>query len=382
MSLLRNKKSIFKNIIAVALATGIALSAPVSSMTAKAAAYTVTPQAGVLYSGVGTEVFSDADAATFVTTLKGGVPVNVIGATSNGFWQTNINGKIYYISQQALSIAPNTNAYRLTSYDAKAALVANATTGKLIYSQGALDKLEPASTTKIMTALLTVEAIEAGLISADTPVMVSNTAVASLPRDASHVSPRLAPGEVLTVSQLLTAVMVSSDCQACNVLAEVVAGSVPNFVALMNARAAQIGCVNTNFTNPSGYPDKNMYTNAVSLYLITQTAIAHPLFNQYFGQASAVLPATNMCPAPRTLINTDALMIPTSAYYNPAVIGSKTGTANRAGQCLVTVASSQGKKVITVVLGAKNRFMVDGNTVSMRYYETNRLINQGFSNYY
>lgn len=377
--LLTSIKRILKNsaICATVIST-VVFSTTISS---QAAAYSVTPETGVLLSCVGTEVFSDANPGTYVTTVKANTPVNVIGRTSNGFWQVDVNGTPYYISQQALSTMPNKTAYRLTSFDAGAVLVANASNGKLIYSQGAMDKLEPASTTKIMTALLTVEAIEAGKISLETPVMVSNSALAALPSDASHVSPRLSPGEIINVDQLLTAMMVSSDCQASNVLAELVAGSVPNFVAMMNARAAQLGCVNTNFTNPSGYPDVNMYTNAYSLYIITLNAISHPLFNQYFGKTTAVLPATNTCPTPRVISNTDSLMDVNSVYYNPNVIGGKTGSANRAGQCLVSVASSDGKTVISVVLGAKTRTMFDGNRVAMRYAESNRLITLGFENY-
>ena len=382
MKLKMTKKIFLRKISAIALALAIGFITPVASIQAQAAYYSVTPISAVLLSCNGTEVFADADTSTFVKTLAVNTPVQVTGQTSNGFWQVSLDGGIYYISQQALSTIANTNAYKFTSYDVSAALVANAATGKLIYSQGINDKLEPASTTKIMTCLLVVEAIEAGQITLDTPVIASASAISSLPSDASHVEPKLQAGEIMTVGQLLTAMMVSSDCQACNILAETVAGSVSNFVALMNARAAQIGCVNTNFTNPSGYPDKNMYTNAYSLYLITATAYAHPLFKQYFGMASSVLPATNMCPVPRTLVNTNSLMIPGSAYYNPYVIGGKTGTANRAGQCLVTVASREGKTIITVVLGAKNRTMFDGSTISMRYYETNRLIELGFSNYW
>ncbi|MCR5416778.1 MAG: serine hydrolase [Pseudobutyrivibrio sp.] len=353
-----------------------------NTISAKAAYYTVTPEVGTLLAGNGAEVFADADASTYVTSLAGNTPVQVTGRTNNGFWQIAMNNSTYYVSQQALSATPNTTAYRLATYDVSGALVANAATGKIIYSQAATDKLEPASTTKIMTALLTIEAIEAGQFTLQTPVAVSATAVASLPSDASHVNPRLQAGEVLTVEQLLSAVMISSDCQACNVLAELIAGSVPNFAALMNTRAAQIGCVNTNFTNPSGYPDKNMYTNPYSLYLITATAIKHPMFNQFFGMASTTLPATNLCPAPRALVNTDALMIPGSAYYNPSVIGGKTGTANRAGQCLVTVAQKEGKTVISVVQGGRNRLMTDGTTKSTRYTETNRLLELGFANYW
>ena len=355
---------------------------PGNSIYARAASYTISEANGTLLSCNGTEVFADADPATYVTTLKVNSPVLVTGVTSNGYWRVDIGGSPFYISQQALSMQPNTTAYKLTSMDAKAALVMNLSNGKPLYSQGATDRLEPASTTKMMTALLTVEAIEAGQITLETPVMVSPTAIADMPTDASHVSPRLQAGEVLNVDQLLTAMMVSSDCHSCNVLGELVAGSVPNFVAMMNARAAQLGCVDTNFTNPSGYPDKKMYTNANSLYLITAEAIKHPTFNKYFGIKSAVLPATNLCIVPRALINTDSLMDPSSIYYNPSVIGGKTGTANRAGQCLVTVAEKDGKKVISVVLGARNRTMIDGNVISMRYFETNRLLEHGFNNYW
>lgn len=279
-------------------------------------------------------------------------------------------------------VAQTAEEQQFAGFDVNAALVASPVTGKLIYTQGAMDRLEPASTTKIMTALLVVEAIESGQISLDTQVAVSASAYAANPSDASHVTPSLQPGEILTVDQLLSAVMISSDCLSCDVLAELVAGSVDNFVAMMNARAVQIGCYDTNFTNPSGYPDKKMYTNAYSLYLITATAIAHPIFNQYFSMASAVIPATNLCPGPRGLVNTNALMIPGSTYYNPAVGGGKTGTANRAGQCLVTLAQKEGKTVISVVLGGKNRKLEDGTTISTRYFETNRLLDFGFANYW
>ena len=355
---------------------------PLNCIYARASSYSVTDECGILLSCNGTEVFSEADPTTYINTLPVNMPVQVTGRTDNGYWRIDIEGSPFYVSQQALSMQANTTAYKLTSMDARAALVMNLTNGKALYAQGATDTLEPASTTKILTALLTIEAIEAGQLSLDTPVIVSPSAIQGMPKDASHVSPRIQAGEIFNIDQLLTAMMVSSDCHSCNVLAEVVAGSVPNFVAMMNAKAVALGCTNTNFTNPSGYPDKNMYTNAYSLYLITANAIQHPLFKQYFNVSKAIIPATNLCAAPRLLENTDSLINPGSSYYNPYVIGGKTGTANRAGQCLVSVANQNEKTVITVVLGAKNRTMFDGNTVSMRYYETNRLINMGFQNYY
>ncbi len=377
------KKRLIKCTITLFTAALISFGPLSTAIEAKAAAiYTVTPESGVLLAGDGAEVFSDADPATYISTLPVNTPVEVTGRTNNNFWQVTIDGQTRYISQQALSTIPNSTAYRLTSFDAAGALVVNPTTGKIIYAQGADAKLEPASTTKIMTALLVVEAIESGQITLDTPVAVSETALATIPSDASHLEQRLQVGEVLNVEQLMSAMMVSSDCAACNVLAEAVAGSVSNFVNLMNQKAAQLGCVKTNFTNPSGYPDEKMYTNASSLYVITANAMQHPLFNQFFGLTEGSIPATNLCPVARTFKNTDSLLDPATPYYNPSVIGGKTGTANRAGQCLVAVAAKEGKTVVSVILGARNRTMFDGSKVSMRYYETNRLLDLGFANYY
>ena len=106
---------------------------------------------------------------------------------------------LFFIYGKALSASTGTQAYKLTSVDAKAALVGDAGNGELIYAQNANEKLAPASTTKIMTALLVMDAIAAGQLSLDTPIVVSPTALAGIPSDASHVSPRLKDGEVMNV---------------------------------------------------------------------------------------------------------------------------------------------------------------------------------------
>ncbi|MCR4566775.1 MAG: serine hydrolase [Pseudobutyrivibrio sp.] len=367
--------------VAVLATVAMMLISLFNPMIVQAANYVVVPENGVLLTGEGAEVFADADASTLISTLPVNTPVEITGRTTNDFWQVNINGATCYMSKQALSIFPNTTACKLTSFDVAGAIVVDGSNGQVLYSQDAFTTLEPASTTKIMTMLLVVEAIESGQIALDTPVVVSATAVATNPADASHLDPKFQAGEVLNVDQLMSAVMLSSDCLASNVLAELVAGSTENFVAMMNQKAAAIGCVKTNFTNPSGYPDPKMYTNAYSLYLIAANAMQHPLFNQYFGKKSAVIPPTNLCPMTRNITNTDCLLDASSQYYNPYVIGGKTGTTNRAGQCLVAVANKAGKTLISVVLGARNRTLFDGSTVSMRYRETNRLIDFGFASY-
>ncbi len=373
------KKGILKKLFNVTLAVCMAASLFMGTAIVSKAAefYTVTATPGVLLTGEGAEVFSDADASTLVTTMTANQPVEVTGTTSNGFYQVKINGKVFYMYQGGLSMQAGTTAYKMTSMNAKAALVGDATTGALIYSQDALKRLAPASTTKIMTALLVMDNLYTGKFDLTTPVAVSATAIAGIKSDASHVTPRLQVGEVMTVEQLLKCMLISSDCHASNVLAELVAGSVDGFVAQMNARAAAMGCTDTNFVNAHGYPAAKHYTNAYSLFLIAQAAFQYPAFQQIISIAKDTIPATNLSPA-RSLVNTNALITP-SNYTNAECLGGKTGTASSSGDCLVAYGRRNGKTVISVVLGAKTVTMTDGTKVNNRYYETNRLLDIGLS---
>lgn len=349
----------------------------IGGTTAQAAEYTVQPTNGILYTGEGAEVFSKPDASTMVAVFPGDFPVQVTGVTDNGYFQIDFNGTTFYIYGKALSTATGTQAYKLTKVDAKAALVGDADSGELIYAQNAMDRLAPASTTKILTTLLVMEAIEAGQIALDTPVVVSASALAGVPKDASHVSPRLKEGEVMNVFTLLQCVMIKSDCHACNVLGELVDGSVDAFVARMNARAKMLGCTETNFVNTSGYPDENHYTNAHSLFLITKEAIKHPIFQAIVAMPEVVIPATNL--SKERKIESTNLLIKETEYYNPYVLGGKTGTSTSSGSCFVGIAKKGEKTVITVILGAKTSTMSDGTKQKQQFSETNRLIQMGLA---
>lgn len=346
-------------------------------ITTQAAEFTVVPTTGVLYTGNGAEVFTQPDPSMIVAIFPGDFPVQVTGITDNGYFQVNINGTTFYIYGKALSVSTGTQAYKLTSVDAKAALVGDADSGALIYAQNANSRLAPASTTKIMTALLVMEAIAAGQLSLDTPIVVSPTALAGIPYDASHVKPRLKAGEVMNVLTLLQAVMMVSDCHACNVLAEVVAGSVDHFVAMMNERAVALGCTETNFVNTSGYPEDNHYSNAYSLFLITKEAMKYPIFQSIIAMTEVTIPATNLSKE-RKLETTNAL-ITNSEYYNPYAIGGKTGSARASGLCFVSAARNDKKTVITVVLGAATNTMSDGTKQKQQFAETNKLIEIGLA---
>lgn len=348
-----------------------------SGNTVQAAEYAIQPTNGILYTGEGAEVFSKPDASAMVAVFPGDFPVQVTGMTDNGYFQIDFNGSNFYIHGKALSTNTGTQAYKLTQIDAKAALVGNADTGELIYTQNAMERLAPASTTKIMTALLVIEAIEAGQIALDTPVIVSKSALADVPRDASHVSPRLKEGEVMNVLNLLQCVLIKSDCHVCNVLAELVDGNVETFVARMNARAGMLGCTETNFVNTSGYPAENHYTNAYSLFQITREAMKHPIFQAIVAMPEVVIPATNL--SKERKFESTNLLIKATEYYNPHVLGGKTGTATASGSCFVGAARKDGKTVITVILGAATRTMSDGTIQKQQFSETNKLIQIGLA---
>lgn len=348
-----------------------------SGSTVQAAEYTVQPTAGMLYTGEGAEVFWEPNASTIAAVFPGDVPVLVTGITNNGYFQVNINETNYYIYGKALSTQPGTRAHKLTGIDAKAALVADANSGELIYAQNAMDRLAPASTTKVLTALMVLEAVEAGQIAWDTPVMVSASALANVPKDASHVTPKLKEGEIMNVFTLFQCVLIKSDCHACNVLAELIAGSVDAFVAQMNIKARQLGCTDSNFVNASGYPDEHHYTNAYSLFLIMKEAMKYPMFRAIIAFTEITIPATNLS-GERKLESTNELIRP-SEYYNPYVLGGKTGSSASSGLCFVAAAQKGEKNLITVILGAKSAVMSDGVKLRQQFSETNRLINIGFS---
>ena len=159
------------------------------------------------------------------------------------------------------------------SVAAKAALLIDLNTGRAVYEQDADERVYPASLTKIMTCLL---ALENGNLS--DVVTVSASALDDLDADSSVAG--LQVGEQMTLENLLYCMMVVSGNDACNVIAEHIAGSVADFVRMMNQRAYELGCLNTHFSNPHGLHDESHYTTARDLSIITQAALKSENFRQ------------------------------------------------------------------------------------------------------
>jgi len=266
----------------------------------------------------------------------------------------------------------------LGTVKAKAAMLVDLDTMEILYEQNADEALPPASTTKIMTALLTLEAVESGLLTLDQQITAEAAELNVIPWDASTVSPKIVDGEAMTVLDYLYCVMLTSDCASCNVLAKAVAGSVDEFVSLMNRRAEELGCTGVVFKNAHGYPQEGHVASARSLYLITMAATAHPTFSEIVSERDYIIPATNKTESERKLINTNSLVVGSSGYSYLYATGVKTGYSKSSGYCLVSTAEKDGRELLAVVLGAEKP-TVDGQAVYEHFTESKRLLEWGYN---
>ena len=224
--------------------------------------------------------------------------------------------------------------------DAPAAVLMEKETGTVLFSKGEHEKLEPASVTKIMTILLTMEAIDSGQLSYDTVITASAHACSM---GGSQIW--LKEGEQLTVDEMLKAVCVVSANDCAVALAEQLAGSEEAFVDRMNQRAGELGMEDTTFKNATGLPAEGHVTSAHDIALMSRELILrHPDIRKY-----TTIWMDTLRGGASQLVNTNKLI-----RFYPGATGLKTGTTNGAGCCLSASASRDGLGLIAVVLGAGN----------------------------
>ncbi|WP_338834776.1 D-alanyl-D-alanine carboxypeptidase DacF [Moorella humiferrea] len=236
---------------------------------------------------------------------------------------------------------------------APAAILMEASTGQVLYERGARKERPPASTTKIMTAILALE-----LARPDVVVKVSENAAAT-----PGASIYLKAGETLTLGDLVKGALLNSGNDAAVAIAEGIAGTENGFAWLMNRKAKQIGAYHTHFTNPHGLTEPEHYTTAYDLALMARYALGNPEFRRLVATREDQIPAPD---GVRYLYNTNRLL---ESY--PGADGVKTGTTDAAGQCLVASASREGRRLIAVVLGSEDR-----------YADVQALLDYGFNAFY
>ena len=243
--------------------------------------------------------------------------------------------------------------------EAPSVLLMEKETGQILYAQNEHQKLEPASVTKVMTLLLTMEAIERGAVSYDDVVTVSAYAASM---GGSNVY--LAEGEKITVEELLKAVCVASGNDASVALAEHVSGVTELFVAEMNNRAKELGMKDTHFVNCHGLPAEGHVSSAADIAIMSRELIrSHPDLRRF-----TTIWMDSLRGGEFELANTNKLI----RFYDGAT-GLKTGSTSSAGYCISATAERDGMELIAVVL--------KGSTSQQRFEDAKTLLSYGFATY-
>lgn len=253
---------------------------------------------------------------------------------------------------------------------AEAYVVMDADTGQVLVSKNADLLGYPASITKILTLGLVLENVDYPAKKGEV-LVASDTAIDALIPRASMIA--LGRGEAATLEDLLYATMLESANDAANVLAEYVGGSIAGFCQLMNDKAAALGLTGSHFTNPSGQPEDEHFTTARDMAAILKWALSIDGFAEIFSAQAYSMGASNMQPGGRTFRNVNMVSIPSSSYYCPGVVGSKTGYTDQARYTLATDVVRGDKNLICVVLGCPFN--------DEKYTSTNALLDYCFNNF-
>ena len=253
-----------------------------------------------------------------------------------------------------------------------AAVLVEQTSGAVLFEADSQKRMYPASTTKVMTCLLVVEAVERGEMALDEPITVTEQMLEGLDPDGTNMA--LKAEEVLTVQQLLWGLMIPSGNDAAMAFAFRLAGSEAAFAEMMNNRARELGCNDTHFVNPHGLHHENHYTTAADMAKIAKKGMEKPIFRDIVDIAHIKIPPTNKTEE-RYYINTNGLLsaMRYREYIYKGASGIKTGRTTEAGACLVSSAKRNNMELIGVFF--------HGRDVTESHQETARMLDWGFENY-
>lgn len=262
------------------------------------------------------------------------------------------DSEISYFADDLCVVADNVEAIAADTQDALSACFFDLDSREVLYAKNVHERRYPASTTKVMTALV---ALKYGDL--DAQATVSKEAITF--QESGVTTAKLKEGDRLTIRQLLYALLLLSANDAANVIAEQVAGSTEEFVNLMNQEAQNLGATSTHFTNPHGLHDEEHYTTAYDLYLIFNSALSYDTFREILQTPS--YETTYQSAGGESV---DASWSSTNQFTvgeatvpeGVTAIGGKTGTTTAAMSCLVQLfEDSNGKEYVAIILGCKER---------------------------
>ena len=251
---------------------------------------------------------------------------------------------------------------------ADSAILMDGDTGQVLYEKNPDRIMEPASLTKLLTALMAVEQL-----SPEDEITFSRTAVLSIEAGSSHIG--LRENETITVNDAMHGLLLMSANEVANGIAETISGSIEQFCLDMNERAAELGAINTHFVNPNGLHAEDHTTTARDLGLITLELLKHPYFLEVEADINYEIGPTNVVDEIRYLTQGHKMMNEKKSpkNYREDVIAGKTGYTTKAGHTLVTVSENNGQRLISVILNT------DANNL---YADTNKLLDYGFEGFH
>ncbi len=248
--------------------------------------------------------------------------------------------------------------------NAESAILIEAETGAILYAKNIHKKEFPASTTKILSTLIASESCEL-----DEIVDFNHDDVFGIPRDSNNIA--IDEGESLNVEECLNAILIRSANEVCLGLARHISGSYEDFAALMNQRAVELGCVDSNFVNPNGLPDDNHYTSAYDLAMIGKAFFDNQFLCEITTTPRLKIYASNR--QPDDIIDSNKMdLIKGREYEYEYLVGCKTGYTEVSRSSIVSCAEKDGLKLICVVMKDEAPF---------QYEDTISLFNYGFSNF-
>lgn len=259
------------------------------------------------------------------------------------------------------------------SLTAEAVIMENLDTGTVLYQKNVDKTMYPASLQKIMVALLVLEKEQ----DLDRLITVDGEALAPLSGTGAAVA-GLVSGEQISVRDLLYSLLIPSACDAANVLAWEYGGCLSDFVKKMNDRAVQLGMTGTHFTNAHGLHDDQQYTTPRDMLALTHKAMEYPLFMEITSIMGYKIATTNKSQE-RLLVNTNLLLDKSSSHYYQYASGIKTGYTDRAGRCLISIATKGNDTYLCIVMGCPVRDS-RGNMVRYEFSDTKALFNWAFGN--
>lgn len=248
-----------------------------------------------------------------------------------------------------------------TNIEAKSALLIEPITGKVLYEKNANERFAPASVTKIMTMLLTMEGVDSGKIKLDDKVTCSENA-----KKMGGSTMLLETGEIRTVEELLKGVAIASGNDAAVALAEYLGGTESDFVVMMNKRAQELGMTNTTFKNCNGLPAEGHVSTANDIALMSKELLKHKIVLKYTGTYMETISEGRKSPI--ELVNHNKLV-----RFFDGCDGLKTGFTNEAKYCISATATRNGVRMLSVIMGAP--------TYKIRNRDAGVLLNYGFSKY-